>query len=159
MEIAISASSVADSPLVDPALYETDYLRWIETNVAKLKARDYSRVDWAHLIEEFEDMGRSERRALESNLIVILLHLLKWQYQPNHRSGSWESTLIEHRRRVNRALTESPSLTPVLAALFKDAYGAAVQQAKAETGLPLTAFPGDCFYAIADVLDDGFLPD
>lgn len=62
------------------SLYDTDYLQWLQTTVAKLRSRDYATVDWEALIEEIEDMGRSERRRLESNLIVVLLHLLKWQY-------------------------------------------------------------------------------
>lgn len=60
-----------------PTLHETDYLRWIEMTVKKLRSQDYAEVDWENLIEEIEDMGRSERRSLESNLIVVLLHLLK----------------------------------------------------------------------------------
>ena len=55
-------------------LYETDYLQWIETTAEKLHSRDYANVDWDNLIEEIEDMGRSEQRSLESNLIVLLLH-------------------------------------------------------------------------------------
>ncbi|MGA9382708.1 MAG: DUF29 domain-containing protein, partial [Phormidium sp.] len=59
-----------------PNLYETDYLQWIETTVKKLRFGDYTNVDWENLIEEIEDMGRSERRSLKSNLIVVLVHLL-----------------------------------------------------------------------------------
>ena len=58
-------------------LYETDYLQWIEKTVEKLQSQDYGNVDWENLIEEIEDMGRSERRSLKSNLLVVLLHLLK----------------------------------------------------------------------------------
>ncbi len=140
-------------------LYEADYVGWIATIVAQLKNHDYDSVDWEHVIEEFEDMGRSERRALESNLIVLLLHLRKWQYQAGHRSGRWEGSIVEHRRRVNTALRDSPSLMPFLETIFSTAYRAAVKQAKAETGLPLEAFPDDCPYAIADILSDEFLPD
>ena len=68
--------------------YDTDYLRWSETIVEKLRARDYLNIDWENLIAEIEDIGRSERRSLESNLVVILLLLLKWQFQPDQRSGS-----------------------------------------------------------------------
>ena len=62
-------------------LYETDYLQWLETTVESVRHQDYTNVDWSNLIAEMEDMGRNERRSLENNLIVILLHLLKWQYQ------------------------------------------------------------------------------
>ncbi len=139
-------------------LYETDYQEWIETTVEKLHSRDYANVDWDNLIEEIEDMGRSERRSLESNLIVVLLDLLKWQYQPERRSGSWEGCIIEHRRRINKALKESPSLQPYLESIFAECYVEAVKQAKAETGLPLKMFPPQCPYELAVVVDDEFLP-
>ena len=139
-------------------LYETDYLQWIETTVEKLQSQDYLNVDWETLIEEIEDMGRSERRSFESNLIVVLLHLLKWQYQPECRSGSWESSIIEHRRRVKKALNESPSLKPYFESIIAECYAEAVKQARAETGLPIATFPSQCPYELAKVTDDAFLP-
>lgn len=139
-------------------LYETDYLQWIETTVSKLQNQDYTNVDWENLIEELGDMGRSERRSLKSNLIVILLHLLKWQFQPDKRSGSWEGSIIEHRRRVNEALLDSPSLKPYLESIFAECYTQAVKQAKAETGLSIECFPVSCMYSISEVIDDEFLP-
>lgn len=142
-----------------PTLYETDYLQWIETMVEKLQSRDYANVDWENLIEEISDIGRSEQRSLESNLIVILLHLLKWQFQPECRSGSWESSMIEHRRRVRKALKESPSLKPYLEGIFAECYKEAVKQAKAETSLLLEAFPPNCPYELTEVMDDNFLPE
>lgn len=139
-------------------LYETDYLQWIETTVERLRSQDYGNVDWENLIEEIDDMGRSESRSLESNLIVVLLHLLKWQYQPELRSGSWEGSMIEHRRRIKKALKESPSLNSYLESIFAESYAEAVKQAKAETSLPLETFPTQCPYQLIEVTDDRFLP-
>ena len=138
--------------------YETDYLQWLETTAEKLRRHNYDDVDWENLIEEIEDMGRSERRRLESNLIVLLLHLLKWQYQPERRSGSWESSIIEHRRRIKKALKESPSLKLYPEKIFAESYTEAVKQAKAETGLPLKMFPSQSPYKLAAVIEDQFLP-
>jgi hypothetical protein len=123
------------------SLYEADYLKWIETTVEKLRVRDYSSVDWENLIEEIEDMGRSERKSLKSNLIVVLTHLLKWQYQPEFRSGSWKGSIVEHRRRIRDALKDSPSLKPYLQEVFAECYLDAVEQASAETELPVETFP------------------
>jgi hypothetical protein len=142
----------------DPTLYDTDYLQWLETTVEKLRGQDFASVDWPHLVEEIEDMGRSERRRLESNLIVVLLHLLKWQYQPEQRSGSWEASLIEHRRRIRKSLQESPSLQPYLESIVAEAYTEAVKQARAETGLALTVFPEECPYGLTGIMEDEFLP-
>jgi Domain of unknown function DUF29 len=139
-------------------LYETDYLQWLETTVDRLRNQNYAAVDWENLIEEIEDMGRSERRRLESNLIIVLLHLLKWQYQPTHRSGSWESSIIEHRRRIRKAIKESPSLQPYLKTILEECYTEAVKQARAETSLPVTIFPAECPYDLTAVMDDEFLP-
>lgn len=140
-------------------LYETDYLKWIETIVEKLQVQDYSNIDWENLIEEIEDMGRSERRSLKSNLIVVLTHLLKWQYQPNFRSGSWKGSIVEHRRRIREALKDSPSLKPYFEEVFAQCYSDAVEQASAETGLSVEILPQVCPYTSREVLDSNFLPE
>ncbi|MBF2047068.1 MAG: DUF29 domain-containing protein [Leptolyngbya sp. IPPAS B-1204] len=141
-----------------PSLYETDYLQWIETTLEKLRQQDYAAIDWENLIEEIADMGRSERQAFESNLIVLLLHLLKWQYQSSMRSGSWKGSIVEHRRRIRKAIKDSPSLKPYLEKIFSECYRDAVEQASAETGLPVTSFPGESPYTPAQVLDANFFP-
>lgn len=137
-------------------LYNTDYLRWIETTVEKLRDRHYDRIDWENLIDEIEDMGRSERRSLESNLIIVLIHLLKWQYQPEFRSGSWKGSIVEHRRRIRKALKESPSLKPYLEEILADCYLDAVEQASAETGLSVETFPQACPYTSTEALEADF---
>jgi len=141
------------------SLYEADYLKWIETTAQKLRVRDYSNIDWENLIEEIDDMGRSERKSLKSNLIVVLTHLLKWQYQPDFRSGSWKGSIVEHRRRIRDALKDSPSLKPYLQEVFAECYLDAVELASAETELPVETFPGECPYTAAEVLDSNFLPE
>jgi hypothetical protein len=139
------------------SLYETDYLKWIDTIIEKLRLQDYSNIDWENLIEEIEDMGRSERKSLKSNLIVVLTHLLKWQYQPEFRSGSWKGSIVEHRRRIREALSDSPSLKPYLEEVFAGCYLDAVEQASAETGLAVETFPQECPYTSAEVLNSNFL--
>jgi hypothetical protein len=141
------------------SLYEADYLKWIETTIEMLRVRDYSNIDWENLIEEIEDMGRSERRSLKSNLIVVLTHLLKWQFQPGFRSGSWKGSIIEHRRRIREALKDSPSLKPYFQEVFAECYLDAVELASAETELPVETFPQECPYTPAEVLDSSFLPE
>jgi hypothetical protein len=139
-------------------LYKTDYLQWIEKTLEHLRNEDYTSVDWENLLEEIEAMGRSEKRGLESNLIILLLHLLKWQYQPQKRSGSWERSILEHRRRIKKALQESPSLKLYLTQILDESYAESVKQAKAETKLPLATFPQQCPYDLTSILEDEFLP-
>jgi hypothetical protein len=150
----------ASSPPKNKAqtLYEADYVLWIANTVRSLRSQAYEAVDWENLVEEIEDMGRRERQSLESNFIVLVLHLLKWQFQPEQRSGSWESSIIEHRRRVHRSLQDSPSLHPYLVSNVSECYAEAVKQAKAETGLPIETFPPQCPYDLAEMLQADFLP-
>jgi hypothetical protein len=140
-------------------LYDTDFVRWLETTIEQLQVQDYANVDWAHLIEEIADMSKRERKRLKSNLIVILLHLLKWQYQPESRTGSWRGSIREHRRRINDDLKESPSLAPYLQEIFAECYANAREQAADETGLPSEIYPLDCPYTTAQTLNPEYLPD
>lgn len=141
------------------SLYETDFVQWVEATVTQLRSQDYEAVDWANLIEEIEDMSRRERKALKSNLIVVLLHLLKWQFQPEQQAGSWRSSIREHRRRLNEDLKDSPSLVPYLQEVFAECYTNAREQAADETGLSLTTFPDVCPYTVEQALDANFLPE
>ncbi len=141
-----------------PSLYEKDYVLWAETIAQQLRSQSYDQVDWSNLIEEIEDMSRRERKALQSNLIVLLLHLLKWQFQAEMRSGSWGGSIVEHRQRIQDDLQDSPSLRSVLPEIWESAYQKAIARAIAETGLAVGTFPIDCPYQLEDVLDDGFLP-
>ncbi|MGF1518172.1 MAG: DUF29 domain-containing protein [Nodosilinea sp.] len=140
------------------SLYEADYLSWIEATAAALKRQDYGAINWENVVEEIEDMGRWERQSLESNLVVLLLHLLKWQFQPDHRSGSWESSIIEHRRRIRRAIQASPSLKRYLDDCLAECYQDAVDQAVSQTTLPRSTFPTDCPYPVGQIMARGFLP-
>ena len=63
-------------------LYDKDYYLWLEETIQLLQEGRLTDLDIFNLIEEIKDMGRSEKNALESNLIVLLMHLLKWKYQP-----------------------------------------------------------------------------
>ncbi len=140
-------------------LYEQDFYLWLETTAQLLKEGRLSELDLENLIEEIETMGRSEKDALESNLIIILLHLLKWRYQPNKRSRSWKSSIFEHRRRLDKALKNSPSLKSYFREIFAECYQYGRKKASIETGLSLKAFPLESPFSIEEVLDQDFLPD
>ncbi len=139
------------------SLYDTDYVQWVETTIQKLQRQDYADVDWENLLDEIAEMSRSEKRRLKSNLIIVLLHLLKWQYQPDRRSRSWASSIAEHRRRVHEALEASPSLKPYIENILSSAYTSAVKLASIETGIAQSAFPNECPYTIAQSLHDDFM--
>ncbi len=144
---------------VKKSLYETDFVAWIEATASQLRAKDYAQVDWENLLEELDAIGRWERKSLKSNLVVLLLHLLKWQYQPEMRSGSWNGSIVEHRQRIRDDLLDSPSLEPYLLEVLDLACRDARDRAAAETGLALHQFPESCEYGIEQILDGAFLPD
>ena len=140
------------------SLYEQDFYLWIENTVNQLKTGQLLEVDLGNLIEEIESMGRSEKQALESDLIIVLLHLLKYKYQPDKRSNSWLSSIYEHRRRLRKALKSSPSLKPYYTEVFEECYQDARQEAALETGLTLEVFPVVCPFTPEATLDSEFLP-
>lgn len=139
-------------------LYEVDYNAWLKLTIERLKTSQFSGIDWVNVIEELEDMGRSEKRAIYSNLKILLLHLLKYCYQPEKRSRSWLSSICEHRQRLHRAFKDSPSLKNHFATILTDSYEDARTLAAVETGLDIAAFPKDSPFSKQEILDMDFLP-
>lgn len=140
-------------------LSEQDFSAWVEEQVGALRSGQTHRLDIEHLAEEIEDMGRSQRRAVKSALIIILSHLLKYRYQPNRRTNSWRATIGEHRRRVRDELADSPSLRPYSERLLDECYQDAREAAADESGLPIVTFPAAWPFALDEILDRNFLPE
>ena len=134
--------------------YEADFYQWTQQQAALLRQRQFSQMDVENLAEEIESMGKSDKRALGSHLVVILTHLLKWQYQPRLRSGSWENSIDNGRFEVDEMLEESPSLKPQLAAKIQRAYPLSRRSASRETGLPLATFPEQCPFTVEEITGD-----
>lgn len=143
---------------IEQSLYERDFVAWLEQQAALAHASQVSRLDLVNIAEELEDMGRSERRALESQLIRLLMHLLKWQHQGSHRTGSWHLSIRDARRQIERILRDSPSLQSYMAEIFVHCYDAARGDATAETNMPVEVFPAHCPYTLEQVRDAEFLP-
>lgn len=125
-------------------LYDIDFSAWIEKTAQALKVGNFQDLDLENLIDEIESMGRREKREIYSRTKVILMHLLKWKYQPQSQSTSWISTINEQRDQIKLVLKDSPSLKPYLIQQFPDCYQAARVNASLETQLPLVTFPEDC---------------
>lgn len=141
------------------SLYEKDFYAWANQQAALLRAGKLAAADIANIAEEIESMGRTEKRELVSRLAVLLLHLLKWQFQPGPRGGSWTLTVREQRRQLLRHMKDNPSLKAGLAESIADAYGDAVIAAERETGLPGETFPATCPFTYDQMVDDGFWPE
>jgi hypothetical protein len=140
-------------------LYERDFCLWLEQQATLLREGRFDELDLANLIEEIEAMARKDRKAITTNLVVLLTHLLKHQFQPEQRSSGWLGSILEHRRRLRYDFEESPSLLRHAAEVFAPAYADAREQASIETGLPLRAFPKSSPYTLDQTLDPKFLPE
>jgi Domain of unknown function DUF29 len=140
------------------SLYERDLCLWLEQQATLLREGRFDQLDLANLIEEIEAMARKDKKAIKNNLIVLLTHLLKHQFQPTQRSSGWRGRVVEHRQRLRDDFEESPSLRPHAAEVFARAYADAREQASVETGLPLRSFPNSSPYTLEQTLDPKFLP-
>ncbi len=147
-----------DADLADLVAYDTDYRAWMLQQVELLRAGRLSRLDIDHLVEELSDLANSPKREIENRLCILLMHLLKWEFQPSHRSNSWRATITEQRLRIAREIKRNPSLRRHPAAALPDEYEAARIRAWGETDLPLDTFPEACPYTAAQALDDAFWP-
>ncbi|MDQ5920572.1 MAG: hypothetical protein QG673_628 [Pseudomonadota bacterium] len=139
-------------------LYKKDFYAWIKEQARLLKTNEFNQLDIANLVEEVESMGSSEVRELESRFEILLMHLLKWKYQPNSRSVSWELTIKEQRKRIAVRIKKMPSLKTLLNETMLEAYDIAIYEAAKETKLSLKAFPDLCEWDLKQVLDDQFYP-
>lgn len=148
---------LADRP-AERISYDQDFYAWLMRNASLLKTGKLSEIDAENIAEELESMGKRDKRQLISRLIVLLVHLLKWEFQPDHRSGSWKGSVSEQRRRIFLLLEDSPSLSHVLKDKKDYAYQAAIRQASNETGMAPDCFPEQCPYSAEQILDDAFYP-
>lgn len=139
--------------------YTTDFNLWIQRTTYLLRERRWHEIDLEHLIEEIEDLGKSERRGIVSQLTRLLLHLLKWQYQPQRRSDSWLDSITDSRTQIELAIKDSPSLKGYTVEQLKQNYQQARSKAAKQTGIPLSVFPEKCPYLLELVLEEDWLPE
>ncbi len=147
-------------------LYEQDIDSWIDHQVRLLQQGRLHEVDSEHLIEELQDMGKSSRRELESRLIILMAHLLKWQFQLQTLSDqwkefegkSWRNTIIEQRAQLLFLLRKVPSLKPILQDAITEVYPEARRVAIKETGLKPALFPDHARFTLEQLLDEDFYP-
>jgi len=147
--------------------YERDFHAWIQQHIALLKQGRFSEIDAEHLILELEDMAGRDRDELVSHLIILIAHLLKWQFQlkqlselwEKFKGSSWRQSIIEQRNEILRQLRKKPSLKSYIHDAIVEAYPDAVRLATKETQLPQSTFPHECAYTLEQLLDDDFYPD
>jgi hypothetical protein len=138
--------------------YLVDFNSWIEQTVQLLRENRWQEIDVANLIEEVEDLGKSERRGIASQLVRLLLHLLKWEYQPQRRSDSWLDSITDARTQIELAIEDSPGLRNYPAENLEESYQRAYRQAAKQTNLEIAVFPHNCPYSLTQILTESWLP-
>ncbi|MEI6559970.1 MAG: DUF29 domain-containing protein [Rhodospirillaceae bacterium] len=139
--------------------YEADFYAWSHEQAALLRAGRLDAVDIDHLAEEIESMGRAEKRELVNRLVVLILHLLKWRFQPALRGNRWRLGVEEQRYRLADYLDDSPSLKARLPEAIRDAHRLALVDAERETGLARETFPVLCPWSFEQMIAASFWPD
>jgi uncharacterized protein DUF29 len=135
-------------------LYETDFYLWTQQQAEYLKKGSLEKLDHDNLIEEMEDLGKSQKSRLKSHLKNLLMHMLKAKYQPEMKTVSWEISINNARAEAREALEESPSLKSKIPVILKSAYSLARGNAAIETGLKLKNFPEECPWIIEEILKE-----
>lgn len=139
--------------------YEKDFYAWTQEQANLIRQGKFNEIDTLHIIDEIESMGRSEKRALKSRLAVLLMHLLKWQYQPTFRGVSWTITIRNQRWEIAELLEDNPSLQHWVTDTMLDAYKQARLNAQTETALRLDVFPEECPWTVEQVVSNEFFPE
>jgi hypothetical protein len=119
-----------------------------------LRAGRLSEIDPVAIAEEIDDVGEEQYDKLESALRVVMLHILKWDHQPEKRSRSWTASIREQRRRALRQLRKNPGLLRSrLDEALTEAYADARDEASSETGLPLQVFPAGRPFEYSEIME------
>jgi Domain of unknown function DUF29 len=139
--------------------YHKDIYLWSQENAKLLKEKRFDEIDLTHLIEEIEDMGRSEQRGIYNHQVNLIMHLLKWDYQNNIKSKSWRVSIVNARLAIAKLIKDNPSLKSLPADDLDDAYAYARELAASETGIHLKQFPAKCPYTIEEILMKDWFPD
>ena len=140
-------------------LYDSDFYQWSQQQSYFFKSGQWNEFDIANLAEEIEDIGKSLKRELEGRLKGLLVHLMKWKYQPELRGNSWLYSIEEQREQIEDHLEENPSLRHTLPESFDRAYRYALTVAAKETGYSKSFFPENCPWSLEQVMNPEFWPE
>ncbi len=135
------------------ARYDRDLYSWAVEQAALLRSGRVAEADVLNIAEEIDDVGNEQYDKLESALRIILLHLLKWDYQPERRSRSWHLSISIQRKHVLRVLRKNPGLKSVIDEAITEAYEVARIEAAGQTLLEQDVFPIDCPYSRQEIME------
>ena len=139
--------------------YEEDFYSWALLQSNLLRQRCFDQLDLLNLVEELEDLGKRHYEQLESRLMQLIAHLLKWKVQHWKRTNSWRATIRVQRKSIAKLLQRNPGLRSRLGEALQESWDQARDLAIIETDLPEDKFPESCPFNLAEVLDQDFWPD
>lgn len=139
-------------------LYEQDFYTWTQEQARLLREGNLERLDLVHLIEEVEDMGKSELRGYSRYLALIAAHLLKWEYQPERRGASWEKSIRAYRKKARSELKKNPGFKSRMEEIAQNIAFDAIAEAAKDMGDYAERLPEECSYTIEQILDEEFWP-
>jgi Domain of unknown function DUF29 len=138
-------------------LYDTDFVVWADRTAELLRQGKFDEVDLEHLIEEVENLAKSDRRAVRSQLGRLIMHLVKLRIQPERETSGWRSSIVDARRQINALIEDSPSLLHHLEQTLERNYAGAVKDALDETGLASRRgkikIPEACPFTLSQLLE------
>ena len=147
-------------------LYDEDFYGWTRDQARALRqladARWNGPLDLLHLAEEVEDLGRSQRNAVRSQLERIIEHSLKLEYSPaaDPRPG-WLNYVDDARARIRDSITPDirQDALDMLPTLFERARRRAARSLAAHGERDAArGLPAECPYALGDLLADEWWP-
>ena len=138
--------------------YDLDFHAWAFEQAEALRRRSANEIDWENLAEEILSLGKQQRWELYNRLVVLLTHLLKWEFQADRRGRSWTAAIVIQRRDIARLLADNPSLRAAEDETFGESYLTARQKASGETDLDVETFPQGAPFTLAQALDPAWLP-
>lgn len=148
-------------------IYDTDFTAWATQTVQLLKHGKFADIDLDHLIEELEGVGHSNRDELVSRFVILIAHLLKWQFQLKQldklfgqfeKFSSYEN-INKNRIQIKIKIKRNPSLKSFIKEAVEEAYPDAIDLAHKDTNLPIATFPQVCPYSIEQIMGDSFFPE
>lgn len=118
-----SSAGQPDTPWDE--LYWRDTYAWAMQQAEALRRRDWGAVDWDNLLEEIEDLGRSERRSWMIHCSNVIAHLLTWEHWdrggPEPESG-WSRSIRDARLSMEAILDDNPCLQTQRAEMLRRAW-------------------------------------
>ena len=120
-------------------LYDRDFDLWLKKSATAIKNKDFQNIDWDNLLTEIEDMGKSQRRALESYTRRLIQHILKlkyWKSERKYNSQHWRIEVRNFRREVKKILEDSPSLYNYLSQNYPTWYSKTIREMREYFDIP-----------------------